>query len=215
MSLFVLRAALLATTLATTGPAYAQRDSVPSERQLESVHQPVVSRTDYVLDLAAGYDGLAEGETARLDAWFGSLELGYGDAVYVEESSPGGGRQSVANIAGQYGVMIATGAPVTAGRMPEASVRVVLSRTTAEVPGCPNWSRRSDTDFANRASSNYGCAVNGNLAAMIADPNDLIRGRSAGPGGDGRTLAKTVETYRKIQPSGSSGELKTESAGGK
>jgi hypothetical protein len=49
-----------------------------------------------VLDLA-GADGLPAGERARLDHWFQSLGLGYGDRVFVDDG-PGdsAGRYDVA-----------------------------------------------------------------------------------------------------------------------
>ena len=43
--------------------------------------------------------------------------------------------------------------------------------------------------------SNYGCASRGNLAAMIADPNDLTTPRTYG-GTDAMTATKPVKTLR-------------------
>ena len=43
-------------------------------RGLESVHQPVVSRTDFVYDLN---DGMGAQASERLAAWFESLDVGY------------------------------------------------------------------------------------------------------------------------------------------
>ncbi len=67
-----------------------------------------------------------------------------------------------------------------------AALRVEVTRPGAHVPSCPDWSRRSDEDFSNRPSSNFGCADAVNLAAQVADPADLIVGRgrattAAGP----------------------------------
>jgi pilus assembly protein CpaD len=53
--------------------------------------------------------------------------------------------------------------------------------------------------------SNFGCAVNSNLAAMIADPIDLVHGREGTGVGDSATAARAVEMYRKTAPSGSKG----------
>lgn len=77
-------------------------------------------------------------------------------------------------------------APVTLGVTPGAALRVEVTRLGAHVPACPDWSRRSDEDFSNRPSSNFGCADAVNLAAQVADPADLIAGRgrattAAGP----------------------------------
>ena len=42
---------------------------------LYSVNQPVVQRTDYVLDLATGPEGVAATEIARLHGWFQGLQV--------------------------------------------------------------------------------------------------------------------------------------------
>jgi pilus assembly protein CpaD len=53
--------------------------------------------------------------------------------------------------------------------------------------------------------SNYGCAVNANLAAMVANPEDLVHGREGSGVGDARTATKAVETYRNATPTGTQG----------
>jgi pilus assembly protein CpaD len=62
--------------------------------------------------------------------------------------------------------------------------------------------------------SNFGCSVNSNLAAMIADPEDLIHGREGDGVGDPRTGAKAVNYYRSLEPSGSKGLEKISTKGG-
>ncbi len=169
-----------------------------------SVHQPVVQRTDFVLDLDASGDTLSPAERARLIGWFESIELRYADRIYVEEPrgypSPGA-RNGVADVLGEYGMMLHDGAPVTAGNVAPGVVRVVASRATASVPGCPNW---GVSDIAPRSSTspNFGCATNSNLAAMIADPNDLVAGRPGSIEGSSRTAARAVRVHRERQPTG-------------
>ena len=46
-------------------------------------------------------------------------------------------------------------------------------------------------------SSNYGCAVNSNLAAMIADPTDLVLGQAGSVTGDADTSSKAIKVYRR------------------
>jgi pilus assembly protein CpaD len=53
--------------------------------------------------------------------------------------------------------------------------------------------------------SNFGCAVNSNLAAMIANPEDLIQGRDASGLVDPRTGTKAVDIYRDKKPTGAGG----------
>jgi pilus assembly protein CpaD len=61
--------------------------------------------------------------------------------------------------------------------------------------------------------SNYGCATNSNLAAMIADPEDLVRGKTGGPQVDAALSGKAIKAYREAQPTGVKG-LKVEETGG-
>jgi pilus assembly protein CpaD len=171
---------------------------------LYSVHQPVVQRTDYVLDLDASGDTLSAAERARLTGWFDAIELRYGDQLFVEEPrdypSPGG-RAGVAEVLAEYGMQLHTGAPVKAGAVAPGSVRVIASRATASVPGCPNWDDRQIVPTVN-TSANYGCALNANLAAMVADPNDLVRGREGSVSGSANTANRAVRVYRDRTPTG-------------
>ena len=56
--------------------------------------------------------------------------------------------------------------------------------------------------------------MNSNLAAMIAQPEDLIRGRSGTGTIDTATSAKAIEAYRKAGPTGNGNTVKAESARG-
>ena len=61
---------------------------------------------------------LSPSEAARLDGWFRSMVLGYGDTIYVDGATGYGARDDVARVAGQYGMLVALGAPMTAGPVP-------------------------------------------------------------------------------------------------
>ncbi len=169
------------------------------------VNVPVVTRADYALDLAAPDGTLASSEAARLDGWFRSMELGYGDMVYVDGPSGYGARDDVARVAGQYGMLVSLGSPITAGPIPQGMVRVVVTRTEASVPNCPNWSHPSTPAYDDTSTSNFGCAVNSNMAAMVANPQDLVHGREGSGVGDTLTSSKAVEQYRKAVPTGQQG----------
>lgn len=177
---------------------------------LETVHQPVVSRTDYVFDVRGG--SLSAYEQQQLDGWFRSLDLRYGDRVSVD-GADSLSRDSVQEVAGRYGLLVETNAPVTQGEIQPGMVRVVVSRGVASVPGCPDWSRLAQPDFGNHTMSNFGCATMTNLAAMVANPDDLIQGRSGSSATDAQTVSKAIRTYRSQPATGSQG-LKNESTKG-
>lgn len=179
-------------------------------RGLSSVHQPVIQRTDYVYDVAAS-GGLEHADVSRLSGWFEAMKLGYGDRVSIDTSSAGdtrAARDTVGALAARYGLLLDETAPVTAGEIAPGNVRIVVSRIKATVPGCPDWSRAAQPDMTGHASSNYGCATNANLAAMIANPEDLVSGRSGSPVSSTLASSKAVKTYRDAPTTGASGLLK-------
>lgn len=71
-------------------------------------------------------------------------------------------------------------APATLGVAADARLHVEVTLLQARAPKCPDWSRRSDDDFSNRPSSNFGCADAVNLANQVANPGDLIAGHGRG-----------------------------------
>lgn len=185
----------------TSGPLTAANN--PS---LSSVHQPVVQRTDYVLDLRSSGNGLTNEELQRLHAWLESIGAGYGDRLSVDE--PQGysdplARDAIEQIATDYGLDLADGAPILNGVVQPGTVRVIASRTTASVPGCPSWSEEAEYYAAPMTSTNFGCATNSNLAAMIANPDDLVLGQEGTTSGSGTTASRAVRVYRSRTPAGS------------
>ncbi|TVV70257.1 CpaD family pilus assembly protein [Sphingomonas solaris] len=207
-------------TLALAGPALGMALALggcgPVNRGLESVNQPVVSRTDYVLDVSA--DALRNGTAAeadRIDAWFEAMHLGYGDRVAVDDparSGDEGVRDAVATVLARHGLLLSDSTPVTAGEIAPGMVRLVVSRSTAAVPDCPNWRRSAQPELAQSSMSNYGCATNSNLAAMVANPEDLVRG-AAVETNDPRSVTKAIRAYRDA-PSTSTQGLRVESTKG-
>jgi pilus assembly protein CpaD len=187
-------------------------------RSLDSIRQPVVDQQTYALDLAATSGGLPVSEQRRLADWFESMNLRYGDRIGIDDAMASAGvRGDVAKIAGRYGLLIGDGAPVTQGFIDPGKVRVVVTRSRAYVPGCPDWSEHVAEYGNNTTAPGFGCAINGNLAAMIADPQQLLHGAA----GTGDTVimssTKAIETYREAKPTGAEGlpEVSSQSAGGK
>jgi len=185
------------------------------DRGVASVNVPVVTTADYVFDAAAPGGALAQGEADRLGGWFQGLGLGYGDTIYVDGGYAPAARAQVASIAGRFGMLVTAGAPATTGMVQPGSVRIVVARRRAEVPGCPNWTRPAAPDFANRSMSNYGCAVNSNIAAMVANPEDLLHGREGTGVTDTYTAARAIEMYRSKAPTGAGALQDVSPKGGK
>nr|WP_294849937.1 CpaD family pilus assembly protein [uncultured Sphingomonas sp.] len=182
-------------------------------RGLDPVNVPVVTRADYTLDVSAPDGSLASGETARLDGWFRGMELGYGDNVYVDGTYSDAARRDVAQVAGRYGILVSSGAPVAGSAIAPGMVRVVVSRTRASVPNCPNWSAPPQPNLGNHSMTNLGCAVNGNMAAMIGNPEDLVHGREGSGVSDAARSSKAIDSYRNAPLSGAGSLPATSSKG--
>ncbi len=200
----------LATALAL-GLGLAGCGGMPTNTSLYSVKQPVVERSNMTFDVAVTPGGLSITEQQRLTGWFETLNLRYGDRIAIDNPTQNPAvANAVRDLASRYGLMIADAAPITPGYIEPGQARIVITRASAAVPGCPDWSAKSDMNYTNGISPNFGCAVNSNLAAMVADPQDLLEGKK----GSGETVIatsnKAISTYREMEPTGKAG-LKQES----
>lgn len=210
------RKAFGAALSVTLGLALAGCGGMPTNPSLESVHQPVVTRTNYTLDVTTGPGGLSLPEARRLSGWFEAMDLRYGDRISIDDPLANGATMAaVEAVAGRFGMLVSADAPVTPGAVNAGTARIVVTRSSAAVPGCPDWSAKSDANFKNATSSNYGCASNSNLAAMVADPEHLLKGAT----GKGTTVTmsstKAIDTYREAKPTGAGGLKENNTQSGK
>lgn len=200
------RVLLLAGVLALPLAA-CNSPSADMNRGLESVRQPVVERNNFVFDVSTlPGGGLAVSEQRRLLGWLEALDVGYGDRISLDDPLDSDQtRGSVENLAGRFGMILADMAPVTEGAITPGTARVIVMRTEASVPGCPDWSAKIDNHTNNATSPGYGCAINGNMAAMVANKEDLVRGAR----GTGSTVVmsnnKAIQTFRDMPATGAAG----------
>ncbi|MBB4860241.1 pilus assembly protein CpaD [Novosphingobium chloroacetimidivorans] len=205
---------ILSIAALALGASLAGCTGMPTNSSMNSVHEPVVERVNYTLDLATGNGGLSYPEQQRLAGWFEELGLRYGDAISVQDpmQSPET-RGTIAALAARYSLDLSDTVPVSTGFVEAGTTRVVVTRGKAVVHGCPDWSGHSDANFKNGLSRNYGCATNSNLAAMIANPEHLVKGD--GSQGDTTIMSsnKAISAYRAKTPTGSA-DLKSSSTKG-
>lgn len=188
------------------GTVLAGCGGMPTNKSLYSVKQPVVERTNFTLDVQTNRGGLPISEQQRVDGWFETMDLAYGDRVSIDDPTNNPAlRTAVGDLAGRYGLLVSEAAPTTTGFIEPGQARIVITRSSASVPGCPDWSAKSDMNYNNATSPGYGCAVNSNIAAMVADPQDLLEGKE----GTGETVVatgtKAIDSYRNRAPSGAGG----------
>jgi pilus assembly protein CpaD len=90
-------------------------------------------------------------------------------------------------------------------------VIVSYSRHFASTNECGDWSEDLSQTYSNTLPPNYGCAQQHNIAAMVANPKDLVTPRTMTPSDAGRR-ANVLDSYREGKPTNSSsdGEDKVE-----
>ena len=180
-------------------------------------HAPVVGQATHSLDLATAGSGLAPGEADRAADWLAAMNFGYGDRVALDDGTSyggGGTRADLARIVGRYGLVLSDAIPVTQGEPAPGTVRLVVLRAEASVPGCPDWN--SSPLLPQPSQPNFGCATASNLAAMIADPNDLLTGKVApDTGSSAATAIKAINAQREAAGTSKGGTaVKIEAADG-
>jgi pilus assembly protein CpaD len=150
---------------------------------------------------AAGSATPGPAEIAALNDFLKTNEAERGDPIQVERGSTALDEKRGAKLAQsltRHGMIptVAVAADLSAGEL-----RLSYERFVAGAPDCPNWSKAPGNDFANTLHSDFGCSTANDLAAMVADPRDLIRGRDLPPEAGDSALA-ALHRYRlgKVTP---------------
>ncbi|HEX3430265.1 MAG TPA: CpaD family pilus assembly protein [Rhizomicrobium sp.] len=84
----------------------------------------------------------------------------------------------------------------------ETRVEIGYIAYAARTDGCGNWSEDASDTAQNLPMPDFGCSVQHNVAAMVADPRDLVAPRGMGPS-DATRRQTVVGTYEKAQSTGS------------
>jgi pilus assembly protein CpaD len=79
---------------------------------------------------------------------------------------------------------------------PASPVVLSYQRYKPDLPDCSRTWNNIGATMNNRPSTNFGCASTANLAAMVADPRDLMRPAETDPA-DPVRRATVIDLYRK------------------
>ncbi len=83
---------------------------------------------------------------------------------------------------------------------PSAPLRLSYLQFVAIPPDCPDWSENIGRDPQNMPYPNMGCATQRNLAAMVANPEDLVASARR-DAASGRAPRRGVgQIYRRARP---------------
>ncbi|CAN5607601.1 CpaD family pilus assembly protein [soil metagenome] len=194
--------ALLSACAAPGGkPDLAETPRIGAEQWASRVQ--VDARPDEIL-LVPHAEGLSPNQAQAVDGLLARWRDAEGREILI--SAPTGGPDSSVAGAMAYAArqrLVALGAPATAVRIvgydagpaPGAPLKVGFLRYHASVPQCGGWENIAATKD-NKAYDNFGCAVTANMAAQLANPEDLLRPRDSTPASAQRRDT-VFENYRK------------------
>lgn len=155
----------------------------------------------------SGHDSRLSGHDEVRVAEFVREYRAQGSGPFVVARPVGGGRDipSAGKVARIQKVLHRAGLPGDAVNYriykprkgePGSSVILTYSRFQATSPECGDWSTNSAIAYNNRQFGNFGCATQKNLAAMVANPRDLVTPRTMDPA-DAARRDIVIEAYRK------------------
>ncbi len=172
---------------------------------------PLTPTSRYTLQVEPGLDrialavhdtGLSATQHAALGDLLSRFALAGAPALVIE--APAGGDPAASQTAWNVkAALVAAGAADQrisvvsyAGPDPRAPVLVGFETVRAVVPQCgTQWGSLTRTGD-NQPAANFGCAVNANLAAQIANPRDIVAPRAMTPSDAGRRSV-VFDAYRK------------------
>jgi pilus assembly protein CpaD len=148
------------------------------------------------LSVTPGADANAN---ARISAFAGNFMASGNGSITVSAPTPEAGRQ-VADRLAANGVprdRIMMGAPAQGH-----AVQLSFVGYGADSPPCGNWDENVSFTFYNTPTPNFGCSTQHNLAAMIADPRDLVTPQPMTPPDTERRMT-VIDKWRKGEPTAS------------
>ena len=171
-----------------------------------TVNHPIQVAPSYrtlKLQFSSADAGLMPDDAQRFDAFVADYMQHGNGAISI--SAPAG--RDASSVIGYFGERLAgAGIPrdrILVGTTASNDGRVELGYIgyQAVTASCGDWSVNLADTASNRASPNFGCSVQHNIAAQIADPRDLIGAQPLGPG-DAARRASVYDNYKNGKPTG-------------
>jgi pilus assembly protein CpaD len=188
--------AVLAVAISAGGCWQSPRFKAPFTLANPNERHPIAVRQGEVtLDLAIypGASGLNESQRGQIYDFLRDYKSQSSDRLLIR--APSGGANETAAMHAYDEVRVALRKaginprsvvlePYFGNGDPTAPLRLSYLQFVADPPDCPDWSENMGRDPQNMPWPNMGCATQRNLAAMVANPEDLLhpRGETPRPG---------------------------------
>jgi pilus assembly protein CpaD len=161
------------------------------------------TRSVHVVDFMDGSSKISADQAAYLEAFIAQTAIEPGSVVMVEHPS------SRLRLAHSRANTVETWlkskgfevSEVKTSTVDEGKVQLMVDHLIALGPNCPNWQYHPYETFSSQVSPNMGCSDRSNLAAMVANPRDLVSGDVATrPSGAGSIAGQARYNSDAIRP---------------
>jgi pilus assembly protein CpaD len=166
-------------------------------------HPILVQPSSQSLKVNVSPAGIAPADTAHLDAFVSGYQAHGNGKIVI--SAPAGplANVEVTWIADRINAMGVSRDQILVANRDAApgdgQVELNYVSYQANTAPCGDWSEDLAYTIDNKTASNLGCAVQHNIAAMVADPRDLMGPRPMG-GADADRRATVITNYEKGSP---------------
>jgi pilus assembly protein CpaD len=199
---YMFRAAAIACVLVSNGCAIGSNggDTIAEDG---AVNHPIAvepSYRDLKVQFAGGTENMSAEDAAKFDAFLADYRVHGNGALGISVPSGAPSRAAITYFGERAA---ATGISrdkilVSTHDVANGDYRVDVSYIayTAHTNACGDWSENLAYSADNQTPKNFGCSVQHNIAAMVADPRDLLGPGSMGPV-DTNRRATVMDHYQK------------------
>jgi pilus assembly protein CpaD len=169
-----------------------------------AVNHPIAVEPSYQslkVSFSAADSGLMPDDAARFERFLENYRDHGNGAISISVPNQGDTRAAASYFAERIAEMGINRDRILVTTHDGGDTRVELNYIAfqASTAPCGDWSKNLADTASNLSSPNFGCSVQHNIAAMVADPRDLIEPRSM-EGGDATRRAGVVDNYEKGKP---------------
>ena len=158
------------------------------------------SYRDLKVQFAGGTEGLSADDAVKFDSFLSDYRVhGNGSLGISVPNGPASraaitylGERAAATSISRDKILVSTRDVANGDRRVDVSYIAYTARTDA----CGDWSENEAFTLDNRTPKRFGCSVQQNIAAMVADPRDLLGPGAMGPVDTGRRAA-VMDHYQK------------------
>ena len=151
-----------------------------------------------------GGDGMSSDDAIKFDAFLSDYRTHGNGSLGISVANGAAAHNAItyfAERAAQSGIsrdkILVSTHDVSNGDM-RVDVSYIAYKASAD--SCGDWSEDLAFTVENQTSKNFGCAVQHNIAAQVADPRDLLGPREAGTADTARR-ATVIDLYEQGKPS--------------